>query len=85
MLIEDLLFEIRYRKDSLKHVNNVVINEVNDNYCTYKGYMGEVYNKVNSLLYANSVIIESMEKVLSFYQEEVDNLYKKEVEEKLQA
>ena len=75
MLIEDLIFEIQNKKDSLKHINNYIIDEVNNNWCSYKGHNGEIYNKVTGLLHANSVIIESLEQILLNYQEQVDLQY----------
>lgn len=67
MQIEHLLIELDLKKDSLKHINNYIIDEVNNNWCSYKGYNGEIYNKVAGLLHANSVIIESLEQILLDY------------------
>ena len=75
MLIERLLIELELKKEGLKHVNNYLIEEFGDNYCTYKGAQGEMYNKIIGLLHANSAVVESLERVLSDYQKEVDNKY----------
>ena len=42
MLIEDLIFEIRPKKDGLKHINNYVIDEISENWCSFKGVNGEI-------------------------------------------
>ena len=75
MLVEDLIFEIEYKKNSIKHINNYIIDEINENWCSYKGEQGEIYNKIMSLLHANIAIVNSIEKILSNYQEQVDEHY----------
>lgn len=74
MSIEGLIFEISHKNDSLKHINNYIIDEVNDNWCSYKGQSGDFYNKIISLLHANLSIIESIDRILQEYQEEIDEL-----------
>lgn len=75
MLIEDLIIEITRKKDGLKHINNYVIDEISENWCSFKGVNGEIYNKIAGLLYANSSLIETLERVLISYQDEIDNNY----------
>ena len=75
MLIENLLFEIEFKKDGLKYINEYLIDEVNENWCSYKGEYAEAYRKIFGLLHANSSLIESIEKILNTYQEEIDNRY----------
>lgn len=75
MQIEHLLIELELKKDGLKHINNYLIEEFGDNYCTYKGVQGEMYNKIIGLLHANSALLESMEKTLLNYQEQIDLHY----------
>ena len=75
MLVEDLIFEIEYKKDSLKHINNYIIDEINENWCGYKGNQGKIYNKIMALLHANTAIVDSIEKILSTYQNKVDEHY----------
>ena len=75
MLVEDLIFEIEYKKNGIKHINNYIIDEINENWCSYKGDQGEIYNKVIALLHANIAIVDSIEKILSNYQEQVDEHY----------
>ena len=75
MLVEDLIFEIEYKKNGIKHINNYIIDEINENWCSYKGEQGEFYNKIMGLLHANIAIVDSIEKILSNYQEQVDEHY----------
>ena len=75
MLIEHLLIELELKKDSLKYVNNYLIEEFGSYYCTYKGTQGEMFKKITGLLQANSAIIESIENLLISNQELVDNNY----------
>ena len=75
MLVEDLIFEIEYKKNGIKHINNYIIDEINENWCSYKGEQGENYNKIMGLLHANIAIVNSIEKILSNYQEQVDEHY----------
>ena len=75
MLVEDLIFEIEYKKNGIKHINNYIIDEINENWCSYKGEQGEIYNKIMGLLHANIAIVNSIEKILSNYQEQVDEHY----------
>ncbi len=75
MLVEDLIFEIEYKKNGIKHINNYIIDEINENWCSYKGDQGEIYNKIMALLHANTAIVDSIEKILSNYQEQVDLRY----------
>ena len=77
MLVEDLIFEMEYKKNSIKHINNYIIDEVDENWCSYKGEQGEIYNKIMGLLHANIAIIDSIEKILSTYQNKVDEYYAK--------
>lgn len=75
MLVEDLIFEIEYKKNGIKHINNYIIDEINENWCSYKGEQGEIYNKIMGLLHANIAIVNSIEKILSNYQKQVDEHY----------
>ena len=75
MLIEDLLIEISQRKNSLKYINNYIIDEISEHWCSFEDINGEIYNKINALLTANELVIENMEKILISYQNEVDKKY----------
>ena len=75
MLIEDLIFEICYKKDSLKHINNYIIDEMSENWHSFKGIDDKIYNKIIGLLHANLSVVESIEKILISYQNEIDNNY----------
>ena len=75
MLIENLVIEIGYMKDSLKHVNNYIIDEILENWHSFKMIDGEIYSKIMGLLHANSSVVESLEKILITYQDEIDNNY----------
>ena len=75
MLIENLIFEIGYKKDSLKHINNYIIDEISENWLSNRGSNNEVYNKIIGLLHANLSIVESLEKILITYQDEIENNY----------
>ena len=70
--MEELIFEIWYKKDGLKYINNYIIDEINENWCDYSGNNGEIYNKIISLLHANSSIIDSIDNILNFYQKNID-------------
>ena len=74
MQVEDLIFEIWYKKDSLKYINNYIIDEVSENWHSYKGQEGEAYNKIMGLLHANSSVVESIEKILTSYQDKIDKI-----------
>ena len=75
MLIENLIFEIGYKKDSLKHINNYIIDEISENWLSNRGSNNELYNKIIGLLHANLSIVESLEKILITYQDEIENNY----------
>ena len=75
MLIEDLIIEIICKKDGLKYINNYVIDEISENWYSYKGVDGEIYDKVIGLLHANLSIIETLERILTSYQDEIDKNY----------
>lgn len=75
MLIEDLLIEISQRKNSLKYINNYIIDEISEHWCSFEGINGEIYNKINALLTVNELVIENMEKILISYQDEVEKKY----------
>ncbi len=75
MLVENLLFEINFKKDSLKYINDYILDEIYENLYSYKNINQELYNKIVGLLHANSAVVESLERVLSYYQKEVDNKY----------
>ena len=75
MLIENLIFEINRKKDGLKHINNYIIDEISENWHNYESINWEIYNKIIGLLHANSTVIESIEKILTLYQEKVDKKY----------
>lgn len=75
MLIENLMYEIGDKKNSLKHINNYIIDEVSENWHSHNGKQGEVYDKITGLLHANLSVIESIEKILASYQEEINNKY----------
>lgn len=75
MLIEDLIIEIIRKKDGLKHINNYVIDEISENWYSYKGVDREIYDKVIGLLHANLSIIETLERILTSYQDEIDKNY----------
>ena len=75
MLIENLLFEIGFKKDSLKYINDYILDEVYENLYSYKNIDQELYNKIVGLLHANSAVVESLERILSDYQKEVDKKY----------
>lgn len=75
MLIEDLIIDVACKKDSLKCINNYVIDEISENWYSHEGINGEIYNKIMGLLHANSLVIESFEKILISYQDEVDKIY----------
>ncbi|MBQ4113781.1 hypothetical protein IJD34_00085 [bacterium] len=75
MLIEDLIFEIRPKKDGLKHINNYIVDEISENWYGSKGINDEDYDKLMGLLHANSSVIEFIEKILISYQDKIDNHY----------
>lgn len=75
MLIEELLFEIAYKHDGLKYINNYIIEEIEEN-CCYKDEKWEFHNKIMSLLHTNSTLIESLENLTSSYQKQVNEHYK---------
>ena len=75
MLIESLLFEIEFKKEGLKYVNDYIIDEVNENWCSYKGIEAENYKKIFGLLHANSALIKSIEEILNSYQNKIDKNY----------
>lgn len=75
MLIEDLIIDISSKKNSLEVVNNYAIEEFAENYFSQKGDLGEMYKKVASLLQANASIIESIEHILTSYQEKLELQY----------
>lgn len=75
MLIENLIFEIEYKKDGLKYINHYIIDEILENEHRYKGINGEICSKIMGLLQANTSIVESIEKILISYQEKIDNNY----------
>ena len=73
--LEVNLFEISFKKDSLKYINDYILEEVYENLYSYKNIDQELYNKIVGLLHANSAVVESLERILSDYQKEVDNNY----------
>ena len=75
MLVENLIFEVTRKKDGLKYINNYIIDEISENWHSYEGISGEIYNKIMGLLHANSSVMESIEKILAHYQEELDKSY----------
>lgn len=77
MLIESLLFEMEYKKESLKYINNYLIDEISDAWCNHKGMEGETFSKIMGLLHANLSVVESIEKILTSYQKGIDENYTK--------
>lgn len=75
MLIEDLIIEIKYKKDSLKHINNYIIDEISENWSCRKGEFSDSYDKVMGLLHAHLSVVDSIENILNSYQNEVDDNY----------
>ena len=75
MIVEDLIIEIGRKKDCLKHINNYVIDEISENWHSFEGINGEIYNKIMGLLHANSLVIESLEKILISYQDKINDNY----------
>ena len=45
MLVENLIFEVTRKKDGLKYINNYIIDEISENWHSYEGISGEIYNK----------------------------------------
>ena len=73
MLIENLLFEIWFKKDSLKYLNNYIIDEIEEGWPNDSPK--ETHNKIIGLVHANLSVIESLEKILNSYQDIVDTKY----------
>ena len=46
MLIEDLIFEIRPKKDGLKHINNYIVDEISENWYGSRGINDEDYDSL---------------------------------------
>ena len=70
-----MIFEVGYKKDSFKYVNNYIIDEMSENWHSFKERDCDVYSKIIGLLHVNSSIVESIETILNFYQELVDKNY----------
>ncbi len=77
MIIEDLLIEIETKKDSLKYINNYMINEMSEIFCLSKDEAKEVYNKIMGLLNGSQDIILALENVINQYQAIVNKNYEK--------
>lgn len=72
MVIDDLIFKIGYKKDSLKHINNYIIDEITEIWYNSKGTKEDDFNKIMGLLHANLSVVESIERILTTCQNNVD-------------
>ena len=75
MLIEEIIFELRFKNNGFKYINNYILDEVYENLYSCKNINQELYDKIVGLLHANLAIVESIEKTLSTYQNKVDEHY----------
>ena len=75
MLIEEIIFELRFKNNGFKYINNYILDEVYENLYSCKDINQELYDKIVGLLHANLAIVESIEKTLSTYQNKVDEHY----------
>ena len=75
MLIEEIIFELRFKNNGFKYINNYILDEIYENLYSYKDTDQELYDKIVGLLHANLAIVESIEKTLSTYQNKVDEHY----------
>lgn len=75
MLIEEIIFELRFKNNGFKYINNYILDEIYENLYSYKDTDQELYDKIVGLLHANLAIVESIEKTLSTYQNKVDKYY----------
>lgn len=79
MLLEELIIDISSHKNSLKVINDYLIGLIMDGDC--RDFDKEMYDKSMGLLHASSSLIESMEKILAYYQEEVERYYARGIKE----
>ena len=75
MLIEEIIFELGFKNNGFKYINNYILDEVYENLYSCKDINQELYDKIVGLLHANLAIVESIEKTLSTYQNKVDEHY----------
>ena len=75
MLIEEIIFELRFKNNGFKYINDYILDEVYENLYSCKNINQELYDKIVGLLHANLAIVESIEKTLSTYQNKVDEHY----------
>ena len=75
MLIEEIIFELRFKNNGFKYINDYILDEVYENLYSCKDINQELYDKIVGLLHANLAIVESIEKTLSTYQNKVDEHY----------
>ena len=75
MLIEEIIFELGFKNNGFKYINNYILDEVYENLYSCKNINQELYDKIVGLLHANLAIVESIEKTLSTYQNKVDEHY----------
>lgn len=75
MLVEELLFEIRFKNNGFKQINDCILDEIYENLYSYKHINQEIYDKIIGFLHANSAIVESIDRTLSIYQDKIDEHY----------
>lgn len=75
MLIEEIIFELRFKNNGFKYINNYILDEIYENLYSYKDIDQELYDKIVGLLHTNLAIVKSIEKTLSTYQNKVDKHY----------
>ena len=75
MLVEELLFEIRFKNNGFNQINYCILDEIYENLGSYKHINQEIYDKIIGFLHANSAIVESIDRTLSIYQDKIDEHY----------